>query len=251
MRVVVYGLGRVGGALARGLKAARWDVSVMTRSPAKARRSKLKLARGFGGENDLVILAVPDALVGAIDVPEGPAVVHCAGALELTALNARRRGSFHPLVAVSSPSDSLEGGWVAISASDAKLKAALRRMARALKLHPFEVPEAQRARYHAGAVMSAGLVIALLDAAVEATGLPRKTAEAALLALTRSALSGAGERGLPQSLTGPIVRGDAAVVQRHLEALPEDVRELYRALSRRVLKLTGGSPGIAALLGGP
>lgn len=248
MKVVVFGLGRIGGALALGLEAARWDVSVMTRSPAKARRSKLKLARDFGGA-DVVVLAVPDALVGAIDVPPGPAVVHCAGALELTALNAERRGSFHPLVAVSSPNDSLEGGWVAISASDVKLKRALQRMAKALKMHPFEVPENQRARYHAGAVMSAGLVIALLDAAAEATGLPRKTAEAALLALTRSALEGARQRGLSKSLTGPIVRGDAAVVQRHLEALPEDVRALYRALSRRVLKLTGSNDVVAKLLG--
>ena len=247
MKIVVYGLGRVGGALALGLKAARWDVSVTTRTKAKARRMKLKLAADLAGA-DVVVLAVPDALVGAIEVPPGPAVVHCAGALELTALNAERRGSFHPLVAVSSPRDSLAGGWAAISASDEKLERTLRRMARALKMHPFEVPELDRARYHAGAVMSAGLVIALLDAAVEATGLPRKTAEAALLALTRSALSGAGERGLSKSLTGPIVRGDAAVVQRHLAALPEDVRELYRALSKRVLKLTGEKPPLAALL---
>jgi predicted short-subunit dehydrogenase-like oxidoreductase (DUF2520 family) len=249
VKVVVYGLGRIGGALALGLKRARWDVSVTTRSPAKAKKLQLKGTRALA-DAEVVILAVPDALVGEIDVPEGPAVVHCAGALELTVLNAQRRGSFHPLVAVSSPHDSLEGGWVAISASDAKLLRTLKSMAKALKMNAFEVPESDRARYHAGAVMSAGLVIALLDAAVEATGLPRKTAERALIALTRSALKGATERGLAKSMTGPIVRGDAAVVQRHLDALPPELRELYRQLSRRVLKLTpAAAEALAALLG--
>jgi predicted short-subunit dehydrogenase-like oxidoreductase (DUF2520 family) len=249
VRVVVYGLGRIGGALALGLRRARWDVSVTTRSPAKAKKLKLKATRELA-DADVVILAVPDALVGEIDVPESPAVVHCAGALELTVLNAQRRGSFHPLVAVSSPHDSLEGGWVAITASDAKLLRTLKSMAKALKMNAFEVPESDRARYHAGAVMSAGLVIALLDAAVEATGLPRKTAEQALIALTRSAVKGAAERGLAKSMTGPIVRGDAAVVQRHLDALPPEARELYRQLSKRVLKLTpSANEALAALLG--
>lgn len=249
MKVVVYGLGRIGGALALGLERARWDVSVTTRSPAKAKKLKLKTSRELA-DADLVVLAVPDALVGEIDVPEGPAVVHCAGALELTALNAQVRGSFHPLVAVSSPHDSLEGGWVAISASDAKLLRTLKAMAKALKMNAFEVPESDRARYHAGAVMSAGLVIALLDAAVEATGLPRKVGEQALIALTRSALNGAAERGLAKSMTGPIVRGDAAVVQRHLEALPQELRPLYVELSKRVMKLTpSASAALAALLG--
>ncbi|MBK7858763.1 MAG: DUF2520 domain-containing protein [Archangiaceae bacterium] len=245
---MVYGLGRVGGALALGLKAARWDVRVHTRSPAKARRMKLALAEDLS-QADVVVLAVPDAMVGAIEVPDGPAVVHCAGALELSALNAQRRGSFHPLVAVSSPNDSLEGGWVAVSASDARLENTLKRMAKALKMNVLTVPENQRARYHAGAVMSAGLVIALLDAAVEATGLPRAKAEKALIALTRSALQGAAARGLAKSMTGPIVRGDAAVVERHLAALPPDLASLYRALSKRALKLKGEDASLAALLG--
>jgi predicted short-subunit dehydrogenase-like oxidoreductase (DUF2520 family) len=189
----------------------------------------------------LCILAVPDAAVGGIDVPDGVPVVHCAGALELTALNASRRGSFHPLVAVSSPRDSLEGGWVALSASDGALLKTLQKLARDLKMHAFQVPENKRAAYHAGAVMSAGLVIALLDAAAEATGLDRKTIEPALLALTASALKGARARGLKASLTGPIVRGDAGVVRRHLEALPEGLKALYRALSRRALTLAGGA----------
>jgi predicted short-subunit dehydrogenase-like oxidoreductase (DUF2520 family) len=227
-KLLILGRGRVGGALYRGLKSAGWTVTLTSHS-----------AR-IPSSTELVILAVPDSAVSKIRVPQGPAVVHCAGALELDAVKAARRGSFHPLVAVSSPKDSLQGGWVAISAGDPALMKTLRQMARALKMHALEVPEHRRAAYHAGAVMSAGLVIALLDAAAEATGLDRKTIEPALIALAASALRGAAQRGLRASLTGPVVRGDAEVVHKHLDALPEGVKALYRALSRRAQALAQG-----------
>jgi predicted short-subunit dehydrogenase-like oxidoreductase (DUF2520 family) len=86
--------------------------------------------------------------------------------------------------------------------------------------------------------MSAGLVIALIDAAVEATGLPRKEIEPALLTLTASAVEGAQRSGLKRSATGPIVRGDVATVKAHLKALPAAVREPYRVLSKRLAALT-------------
>src|SRR5437870_4650264 len=86
--------------------------------------------------------------------------------------------------------------------------------------------------------MSAGLLVSLLDAAVEATGLPREQIEPALLHLTGSALRGAAQRGLTASLTGPVARGDAGVVAAHLVALPADLGELYRVLSQRMLALS-------------
>ena len=80
--------------------------------------------------------------------------------------------------------------------------------------------------------------MALLDAAVatwEAAGIERRAAERALLPLMRSALGGVEARGLLRGMTGPLVRGDAQVVQAHLAALPEDVLPLYRHLFARML----------------
>jgi predicted short-subunit dehydrogenase-like oxidoreductase (DUF2520 family) len=253
-RIVIVGLGRVGGAFALGLKRAGWRVTIAPRSKASFRRAKslkLKVAtpNDFAAA-DLCILAVPDAAISTVaaTMPAGPALVHCAGAFGLDVLPSARKGSFHPLVAVSDPRDPVAGHWVAIAASDAKLKTHLAKLAKALKMNAFEVPEAKRAQYHAGAVMSAGLVVALLDAAAEATGLPRADIEPALVALARSALRGAGKRGLKASLTGPIVRGDAAVVAKHLATLPPPLAALYRDLSRRALKMLGAAISKTRLL---
>jgi predicted short-subunit dehydrogenase-like oxidoreductase (DUF2520 family) len=243
---VIIGVGRTGGAFGYRLKRAGWPISVVpasNTSVARAKKLGLRIAKPRDLEAaDLCIFAVPDATVRVIShqVAVGPktALVHCAGALPLDVLpESRRRGSFHPLVAISDPKDALEDGWVAIAASDRKLESQLKRMAKALRMHALSVPEAQRARYHASAVMSAGLAMSLLDAATDASGLDKNAIEPALLALTQSALRGAQARGLAASLTGPIVRGDVAVVRAHLAALPDDVRPIYRALSMRMLAL--------------
>lgn len=247
--VVIVGFGRLGGALALALQRAGWPVSVRPRSAAsKARAKKAKLPTAGPDElrdARLCILAVPDDAVAKVarelhsQLGAGTSLIHCSGALTLDAfmVPVKSRGSFHPLVAVSDPNDPLDDGCVAIAARDPKLAVVLKRLADAVKLYAFEVPEARRAAYHAGAVMSAGLVVALIDAAAEATGLPREVIEPALLHLTATALRGAKERGLAAAITGPVVRGDAGVVAAHLVTLPGDLGTLYRALSRRSLAL--------------
>lgn len=255
-RVVIVGLGRLGGALALGLKRARWPLWVFPHSDASVRRAVemgLRLAEHEEFRTaDLCILAVPDSSVARLsttvkdDLGPGTALVHCAGALDLSAfgtdpaLQRRPRGSFHPLCAVSDPRDELAGHAVAVAASEPSVLELLHRMAVALRLRPIEVPEARRAAYHAGAVMSAGLLVSLASAAVaalEEAGIPEEEALAALLPLMRSALRGVEARGLSKALTGPVRRGDLAVVQAHLSALPSELAEIYRALSLHSLKL--------------
>ncbi len=258
-RVVIVGFGRVGGALAMGLREAGWDVAVLPRSADSVRKAA-SLRVCLADHDDLraaqlCILAVPDSAVGpAMELVEddlGPstALVHCSGALPLTVFSTARTkrpvGSFHPLVAISDPKDALAGHAVALASTDRNLHASLERMALALGLSPLEVPETGRAAYHAGAVLSAGLLVALLDGAVSAfeeAGLDREVALKSLLPLSASALRGVQSRGLEKGLTGPVVRGDVSVVQAHLESLPPELGSLYRLLSRRTLRLTPALP---------
>ena len=258
-RVVIIGFGRIGGAIAQGLKAEGWSVAVLPRSAESVRRAAA--ARVVLADHDdlrtaqVCVLAVPDSAVGPalelVDEDLAPAcgVVHCSGALPLavfaSAKTKRPFGSFHPLAAISDPKDSLRGHTVALASTDRALHAVLERMAEALEMNPLEVPETGRAPYHAGAVLSAGLLVALLDgavAALEEAGLERADALKALLPLSKSALRGVEARGLERGLTGPVVRGDVSVVQAHLEALPPELGSLYRLLSRRALRLTPALP---------
>lgn len=253
--VVIVGVGRLGGALGRTLQAAGWQVHVLARSaPARRRARSLRLALADDGalkRARLCLLCVPDAAVGEAAQQVAPrlgartALVHCAGALTLAALGehgARPLGSLHPLCAVSDAGDSLAGHAAALSSRSPGLLRLLRRVAKDAGLRPIEVPEAGRAAYHAGAVLSAGGLVALASAAVEALGVAGVGAEdalRALLPLMRSALRGVEARGLAGGLTGPVRRGDAGVVAAHLAALPSHVAEIYRPLSRRALVLAG------------
>jgi len=257
-KVVIAGAGRMGGALALGLLAARWPVAVLPRSAEGQRRAK-RLNLPFARPEDLAdarvcLLAVPDAAVPEVArglaAELGPETVlaHCAGALSIDALavtpelRAHPLASFHPLVAVPDPRADLSGRWVAVASNRPEVMPLLVRMALALRLRPLKVPDSARALYHAGAVMSAGLVVTLVGCgaeALEAAGVDPKEALPALLALAQSALEGVGDRGLAAGLTGPVVRGDINVIRAHLASLPASLGPVYRALSFRCLELAG------------
>ncbi len=259
--IVIIGFGRVGGALALGLKLAQWPVSVLPRSGESVRRAvamRIPLADHEALKNAaFCFLAVPDAAVPNVadliesDLSPTATLVHCSGALPLTAFGSvpsrsrRAVGSFHPLAAISDSHVSLAGHAVAIACTNKAQLLELEKLATALQLTAIEVPETGRAAYHAAAVMSAGLVVALADAAAAAfhhAGLNHDDALKALLPLMGSALSGIGHWGVEKGLTGPIVRGDVAIVQAHLDALPADLGSIYRLLSRRALKLATKLP---------
>jgi predicted short-subunit dehydrogenase-like oxidoreductase (DUF2520 family) len=83
---------------------------------------------------------------------------------------------------------------------------------------------------------------------LERAGLDAKTAAATLWPLLQGTLQNVKERGVERALTGPILRGDAGTVRRHLEALQAapEAREVYVALGKRTLALAarlGLAPG--------
>ena len=67
----------------------------------------------------------------------------------------------------------------------------------------------------------------------------------ALVPLAEGALRNVGAHGTTDGLTGPVRRGDAVTVRKHLEALqgrPELV-EIYRALARRAVDIASRIDG--------
>jgi predicted short-subunit dehydrogenase-like oxidoreductase (DUF2520 family) len=249
---VVVGVGRLGSALSTQLVKAGWPVTVRTQSPAGRRQAKrLGLHEADAAalsRAELCLLTVPDGAVAAVARAVAPllgrstGLVHCAGALTLEVLQpaaaGRPTGSFHPLVSVTGPETPLAGHSVAIATRSRVLAPLLGRLAGALGLRPLRVPEGGRSAYHAGAAMAASGLVSLLDAAIAAwtaAGVSEREAMTALAALMRSALAGGEARGAVAALTGPVVRGDAEVVQAHVRALPEDVLPIYLALQQRVL----------------
>ena len=250
--MVVVGVGRLGSAISVQLRKAGWPVTVRTQSPSgrrQARRLGLVEADATAmSRAEICLLTVPDGAVAAVARSVAPllgrttGLVHCAGALTLEVLQpsaaGRPTGSFHPLVSVTGPETPLAGHAVAVATRSRALAPLLGRLAQTLGLRPLRVPEDGRAAYHAGAAMVASGLVSLLDAAIAAwvaAGVSEREAVTALAALMRSALTGAELRGTVAALTGPVVRGDAEVVQAHVRGLPPEVLPIYLALQQRVL----------------
>lgn len=266
--VAIVGPGRAGGSLARSLLAAGVPVTAMATRDGGPHPvpDRLGLPTCTVAETldraDVVLLAVPDdAVPGVVDqlaalAPTAsgrPVVAHLSGALgiePLTLLDAAGLpvAAWHVLQAFPSPETGVRPGVVhALTADSAATEAVLIPLIEALDGRLVRVRDADRARYHAAAVLAAnGTATVMLAAARQlvACGLTEAEALAALDPLVDSAREAVVLRGIPDGLTGPWVRGDRGTVARHLEALADDevTERLYRALARVVEQATGRSP---------
>ncbi|HUE66568.1 MAG TPA: DUF2520 domain-containing protein [Candidatus Acidoferrum sp.] len=183
------------------------------------------------------------ARIAEMRPPRSLAVVHCSGALGLDALSAlgeNPRGSFHPLQSFPAPRDrdAFVGITIAVDATTSELLRRLRELARNLEAKPRRVRDAERVLYHAAAVFASNYVIASVAEgvrALEAAGWKQDEAERALLPLVEGVVANMRRRGITGALTGPVRRGDAETVARHLAEL-EDAG-LYRMLGLVALRI--------------
>jgi predicted short-subunit dehydrogenase-like oxidoreductase (DUF2520 family) len=257
-RVLILGPGRLGGALALALRRAGHSVWLLGRAGPELRHGLRRTSAPplAPADADCILLTVPDQAIAEVtrarqaQFHRGQVVAHCSGALGLEVLapaaeRGAHVGSLHPLCAVPSSSASLTGAFAAIE-GDPTASRMLTRLARDAGLTSFRLPPGRRALYHAAAAMASNGLVALADEATAllgACGLPRRGALQALGPLMRSALAGLEREGLPRALTGPIARGDAAVVEAHLQALAKSPSPtaplLYRALALALVRVSG------------
>ncbi len=180
----------------------------------------------------LVLLCVPDTAIAevAAGLEPGPWVAHVSGATPLAALEPHaRRFSLHPLQTFtrSRGPEQLDGAWAALTAESADARAAGLELARLLGLRAFELADAARPLYHAGAAIASNYLVTLYRSAAllfESAGAPP---EALVPLMTRTI-----ENGF--ELTGPIARGDWATVDAHVAAIragAPDLEPLYRTLA--------------------
>jgi predicted short-subunit dehydrogenase-like oxidoreductase (DUF2520 family) len=184
----------------------------------------------------------------------GKIVLHTSGALggdvlRALALRGAAIGSLHPLQTFSGRGIfPLAGSSCALEGSARALRMG-RRICRELDVVPVVLPPRHKAAYHAAAALSAGHVLAVIEAAVRilmSAGFSRQRAVSALLPLTRQTLVNFERLGARAAWTGPLSRGDFGVIERHLEALrrfPREYREAYDALSRLGVNLLANRSG--------
>ena len=198
----------------------------------------------------IVFLAVPDPVIGEVAARfaatnPAPAVsfIHLSGALTLDVLAPLRGhavGSFHPLQSFPFPRepDAFRGIAIAVDASTPALLRKLQGLARDLGARPRKVAADDRVLYHAAAVYASNFVLAAFSEGVRQLmriGWSEQDATRALLPLLDGVVENIRRKGVTRALTGPIRRGDADTVRRHLEAL--DRPDLYRILASIALEI--------------
>jgi predicted short-subunit dehydrogenase-like oxidoreductase (DUF2520 family) len=102
------------------------------------------------------------------------------------------------------------------------------------------VGDAERALYHAAAVFGSNYVDVLLGEGVrllQSAGWSEKEATSGLLALAEGTLASVRKQGVVSALTGPVRRGDANTVRRHLASLSGPAADLYRMLGLIALEI--------------
>jgi predicted short-subunit dehydrogenase-like oxidoreductase (DUF2520 family) len=262
-KIAIVGPGSLGNALALSLREAGYRVTeVVSRRGEASRRRAQALARKIGATAttfngprltaDVVWLCVPDGKIAACARSlasaewEGKVALHSSGALTSDELNALRRkgaavASLHPLMTfVRKVRPMLAGVPFAIEGDIAAIRAG-RRIVRDLGGEVFVIEKRYKPAYHAWGAFTSPLLVAILVVAeevAELAGINRTLARRRMLPIVRQTIANYAREGPAGAFSGPIVRGDAATLKKHVQALrgnPE-AKEVYLALARSAIK---------------
>ncbi len=169
----------------------------------------------------------------ALRMPPGGVAAHTCASFDREVLRPLRpAGSLHPMRSFADPETAAAGfsGTACAIDGDAAAAKVLLRFTRAIGGTPLRVKPGGKPLYHAGAVFASNYVVAVMDAALrllEKAGVKRPAALSALAGLAEGTLANVRAVGIPEALTGPIERGDAATVARQVAAICERIPRLY------------------------
>jgi predicted short-subunit dehydrogenase-like oxidoreductase (DUF2520 family) len=249
--VGVVGAGRVGAVLGAALNAAGHHVVAAAAVSAASRERAARLlpeAEILPADDvarkatDLVLLAVPDdaltsvvaGLAATKALRAGQIVAHTSGAHGLSVFGAGVNGvALHPAMTFTGTGadlDRLPGIAWGVTTPD---RAFATRLVADLGGVPEWIAEDARPVYHAALAHGANHLVTLVNEAADllrAAGVDRP--ERVLSPLLHAALDNALRLG-DAALTGPVSRGDAGTVGKHLDRMPSDAIPAYLALARR------------------
>jgi predicted short-subunit dehydrogenase-like oxidoreductase (DUF2520 family) len=262
--ITIVGAGNLGAALGAALVRAGYAVdAVVARSSGDSLRRANLLARKLGAtavtashvqiHSDVVWFCVPDGQIsraaGMLATKaawKGRVGLHSSGALtshELSAL--RKRGatvaSVHPLMTfVRGSRPSLAGVPFAIE-GDAPAVRVARRIVKDLRGEVFSIKKRDKPAYHAWGTFASPLLAALLattERVAMAAGVSRKAAKQRMLPIIAQTVANYAAFDAAGAFSGPLVRGDAETVYKHLRVLRRKplAREVYIALAKAALE---------------
>ncbi len=284
----IVGTGAVGSAFARVLHDRGLPLMIWNRTAVRAiglarhldgRVDVAKDLEELVAGTDALLVCVADnaldevaaALAATEASSEASSALHVCGGRGTRALSSLEAlswsvGVLHPLVPIPRAGD-VRGRAAAVAGAQSLLHSAygVRAEGQAMELarmitaelsgRVLELPEdpGTLARYHAAAALVSNGSVALFAAGEELLGGLGLDPEASRWALASLLIQTAKnlEMGEPRDvLTGPVARGDAALLERHRRALDEhpELLNLYRTLVGRMAQVAGHDDELRARL---
>jgi predicted short-subunit dehydrogenase-like oxidoreductase (DUF2520 family) len=267
--VAIIGAGRVGGAIGRLLVRTGYTVTaVVCRTRVTAEQARSFIGSGTAmidpvraaSSADVVFITTPDGSIKSVcdaiaigGLRQRAVVVHMSGAQTVDLLDAAKkagayRAVIHPLQSIPSRElgeRNIPGSYFRIEA-DPEAAQTARELVMALggielKMPKWSSDTMSAALYHAGAVAVSNFFVVLVDFGLryyQALGADRQEALKAVLPLIKGTLANIESAGIPDALTGPIMRGDIETVRGHMEAMrarAPELLSLYRELGRHTV----------------
>jgi len=278
--LAVIGAGRVGSTLAQTLLWRGYTITaVYSRTVETARQISDRLNSRVAAtpadaalSAQLTFIAVPDDAIKSVcealardSYLAGRAIVHTSGVSDVNVLAAAKSqgawvGGLHPMLAIrdreASARIAFSAPWVAtapdvtfgVEAEEEPLHTWLADIVRALNgIALWLRPGQDRARYHAAGVIASNYVVTLFAEAIDLlrslqtdSSADERAIRHILVHLVEGTLRNLDDAPPAQALTGPILRGDAGTIRKHLAALEQSdpqLAQLYRLLGLRTLPL--------------
>ena len=280
--VAIIGAGRVGSSVGFLLKRAGYRIThVAARTEESARKAAAFIGTGQPTSDvvrsainaELVFITTPDRIIqevcekisAARSFKSQALVIHMSGAHSLDLLDSAkdagaRRAVLHPLQSVATSEQgikTLPGSYYRVEADPEAIDTS-REIVKALGGIELVMPKwssdkQSAALYHAGAVAVSNYFVALVHyglAFYESLGADRHEALNAVLPLIRGTLHNIESLGIPDALTGPIMRGDVQTVHEHLAAMQHRAPalvKLYKELGRETVAVAREKESISVV----
>ncbi|HOJ52320.1 MAG TPA: DUF2520 domain-containing protein [Syntrophales bacterium] len=264
----IIGLGKVGTAIGFLMRKAGFEITAVADISEEALKKGHPYTGGHATRNideaarraeNVIITTLDDeiaptceAIASAGAVRPKQKFIHMSGAGSLDLLQSvRRQGAetacIHPLQSFASVSGAIEnipGSVFGITAQSPEVELWAQDFVHRLGGIPFFIKDGdEKTLYHVAACLASNYLTTLMHFVkliYQKLGMEEEMAIKSVLPLVRGTIKNIEERGTVSALTGPIARGDAGTIGRHLSALSRAMPEMlpyYRLLGLATVEL--------------
>jgi len=258
MPIGFIGAGKVGKALGKYFRLNDLDiVGIYDVDPKVSKNASELIGVNFFAKlqdlvfkSEILFLTVSDKAIEAVWAEivkfdlNGKIIIHCSGALS-SRIFARidELGAFgyslHPVMTINDSPDSyqsLVSAHFTLEGSHEKLDV-VKELIATFGNSVHVIDEEHKSLYHCAAVFSSNFMLAVAEISMkllERCGFDDE-GQKILFPLMETSIKNVINEGTIMALTGPVERGDASTIEKHLNVLNQNEKQLYSLLSQTLI----------------